>query len=161
MRSSYRLHTSASEVHPTLSERTRWTKVAFDLLAFVLGVAVSVLLKQALACLAYVPAVLFGMVENLRYCAGSPAPEWGTVGAVIYAAGRLSLQSSAILTYGSRFGAWLLLASGLIAWAAALALVVLGGKRARARGSVVARFIGAVMDLVWIATLPTHAANHP
>ena len=150
----------AASVRPSAPERERWRAAIASVLAFGLGVAVTVLLKQALAWLTFGPTVVQEWFGNLRYYTANPAPEgWGALGSVPYAIGRLVYRSSTILTYGNRSAALLLMGLSALAWIAALAMAW-RHRSAGTLGPVVACLAGALVILAWITLLPTHTANH-
>jgi hypothetical protein len=148
-----------------------WRFALGGLLAFALGVALTVIIKQALAVAIVGPEALKSFLEYLhRYVNPSPgaslrhfgktwsSPDdpliWSSLKAV-----SAVLSQGYILTYGSRPGAIVLYAASALAWSAAGYLAF----RKRVRWAVsdfLAFAAGVAVILAWTLSFQTHTTLH-
>lgn len=141
--------------------RRRWKFALHGMVGFVLGVLLTVAIKQALALVLFGPQAISAFTGNLEYYAQTPAHvTQSRLLAVPWIVLETTRRWGRILAYGSSAGALLLFAGSSAAWLAALLLAL----RTRSATSLSAFFVcvaGSLAIAVWIFALPTHSYNHP
>jgi hypothetical protein len=128
--------------------------------AFVLGVLLTVLIKQALALALLGPETIGAFTNNLVGYAQAPgvATQSRLVVAVETIVGSIR-RWGRILTYGNQIAALLLFTTGAMMWGAALALACWTRSR-DAWNALAVCVTGAAVILVWVVALPSHTVAH-
>ena len=157
------LPTAASILLPVLyfsgdAGGSGWRRTVEGILAFTLGVAMTFLIRTALAVAAFGPELLATSSGNLAYY--SQTGDVNRLVAAVRAALYRVSDSGAMLTYGSRVGMAFLFGAALLAWVVALTLA-LRKRSAASSNAFLACAAGASLVAAWIFLLPTHTLNHP
>jgi hypothetical protein len=139
-----------------------WRCAAAGLLAFSVGVVLTVMIKQALVLTLLGPEEWEGFVTRLVRWTGTTAdPRYPPPGDRLITPLLALVRSGHWLTYHSKPAAAALFASAAVAWAAAgwFALRAPAGVK-RARSDFLAFAAGASVIAVWVFLLPTHTVRH-
>jgi hypothetical protein len=156
---------------PDDQPRAAWRFALAALMAFVLGVVLTVVIKQILAVAIVGPEALSSFLEYLgRYVNPSPSaslrhfgetwssPHGSLVWSSLKAIGAV-LGEGYVLTYGSRPAAVVLYAAGALAWLAAGYLAVRRPAR-WATSDLLAMAAGAGIVVAWTLSFQTHTTLH-
>ncbi|MGB5132877.1 MAG: hypothetical protein WBO00_09700, partial [Steroidobacteraceae bacterium] len=157
----YMIH---GEVGSGSEQRKDWHFASSGVLAFVLGAAMTIAVKQVLAYALFGAPALASFFANLDTYTQNLA----TIGiqgsdnhlkSAIYAMGGMIWKWGKVLTYGSDLGARLLFLCSALAWLGA-AILAWRARSAPRPGAFQVCAAGAAIVAAWIAVLPSHSLGH-
>lgn len=141
-----------------------WRRAISGVLAFVLGAAMTIVVKQSLAYGYFGPAALAAFTTNLHTYTQN-LDQLGLSGldnhlaTAIYALGGIIWKWGKVLSYGSDLASRLLFPGTTFAWCGA-AIIAWRARDVVARGAFLACVTGAGIVVAWIAVSPTHSFGH-
>jgi hypothetical protein len=156
---AYLMATTGSAPVPPLNG---WRFAAAGLLAFSVGVGLTVMIKQALVLALLSPEEWDAFVTRLfRWTGVTTDPRHEPLNDRFVTPLLALLRSGGWLTYQSKLAAAALFASAAAAWAAAGWLALRApAEGGRARSDLLAFAAGAAVISVWIFVLPIHTVRH-